>query len=270
MLFLFKKIRHSLMNNGKIARYLLYATGEILLVVIGILIALQVNNLNENRKDLNLERVYYKSLLIDLERDSLEYVEREENANGNLKKLANIISFIESGYDTLISFEPVNWVTANTEPFEGNSALAISLAQAGFVQFPLGYDYVISDLRSTGNLRLLRNDTLKNKILDYYNREKLYSLWRESYLQNRIDIDLEINYILDEGVRGAYNEEAEFQRYYELDMKELISRMKQRPALKPLAVGMSHIHRRIIRNCQREKAQVHQLMLDIRRELSRS
>ena len=51
MINLFRKIRRRLLNNGNFSRYLLYAAGEIILVVVGILIALQINNWNESRKN---------------------------------------------------------------------------------------------------------------------------------------------------------------------------------------------------------------------------
>ena len=49
MIKLFRKIRQGLLTENKFGKYVLYAIGEIVLVVIGILIALQVNNWNENR-----------------------------------------------------------------------------------------------------------------------------------------------------------------------------------------------------------------------------
>jgi hypothetical protein len=52
MISFFRKIRHNLLNEGKTARYFKYAIGEIMLVVIGILIALQINNWNEEKKSL--------------------------------------------------------------------------------------------------------------------------------------------------------------------------------------------------------------------------
>lgn len=55
----FRNIRISLLKQGKTARYLKYALGEILLVMIGILLALQVNNWNDHRKqDENLKKIY--------------------------------------------------------------------------------------------------------------------------------------------------------------------------------------------------------------------
>ena len=71
MLRLFRQIRQRLLTNNKFSKYLLYAIGEILLVVIGILIALQVNNWNESRKlrqtELALLGVIYENLTNDLE-----------------------------------------------------------------------------------------------------------------------------------------------------------------------------------------------------------
>jgi len=58
MLKFFRTIRKKLIEEDNVRKYLLYAIGEILLVVIGILIALQVNNWNEERK-LNLLEVSY-------------------------------------------------------------------------------------------------------------------------------------------------------------------------------------------------------------------
>jgi len=51
MVTIFSRVREKLIASGSVTKYLLYATGEVLLVVIGILLALQVNNWNEQRKD---------------------------------------------------------------------------------------------------------------------------------------------------------------------------------------------------------------------------
>jgi len=51
MIPFFRKIRKTLADDDKPIKYFKYAIGEVILVVIGILIALQINNANENRKD---------------------------------------------------------------------------------------------------------------------------------------------------------------------------------------------------------------------------
>ena len=58
MLTFLRKIRKSLLDTGATRKYLVYAVGEIALVVIGILIALQINNWNEWRKERTLELNY--------------------------------------------------------------------------------------------------------------------------------------------------------------------------------------------------------------------
>ncbi len=62
MIKFFRKIRHKLLTENKFSKYVLYAIGEILLVVIGILIALQINNRNEWRKDRVKEKIILKDL----------------------------------------------------------------------------------------------------------------------------------------------------------------------------------------------------------------
>ncbi|MFD2824438.1 DUF6090 family protein [Lacinutrix iliipiscaria] len=66
MIKFFRKIRQNLLMENKTGKYFKYAIGEIILVVIGILIALQINNWNENRKSQKLEAQIYTELKSDL------------------------------------------------------------------------------------------------------------------------------------------------------------------------------------------------------------
>ncbi|MBO6881385.1 hypothetical protein [Winogradskyella sp.] len=65
MIKFFRHIRHSLINENRTKKYLLYAVGEIILVVIGILIALQINNWNQNR----INRIAEKDIIRKLNKD---------------------------------------------------------------------------------------------------------------------------------------------------------------------------------------------------------
>ena len=69
MIKFFRKIRKKLLSESKFNRYLIYAIGEITLVVIGILIALQVNNWNQSQIELRKIKGYAKALISDLESD---------------------------------------------------------------------------------------------------------------------------------------------------------------------------------------------------------
>jgi sensor domain CHASE-containing protein len=58
MIKFFRRIRQQLLSENKFSKYLLYAIGEIILVVIGILIALQINNNNNYNEQRKIEREY--------------------------------------------------------------------------------------------------------------------------------------------------------------------------------------------------------------------
>lgn len=81
----FRRIRRKLANDNQIFKYSKYAIGEIALVVIGILIALQINNWNEKRKlDLSKEE-YYNQILVDLNKEI-------ENINSRMVALDSSIA----------------------------------------------------------------------------------------------------------------------------------------------------------------------------------
>jgi len=66
MIRLFRKIRHKLLSENSYGIYILYASGEIVLVVIGILFALQIDNWNENRSIRNAEQLLLGNLKLEI------------------------------------------------------------------------------------------------------------------------------------------------------------------------------------------------------------
>ena len=70
MIKFFRKIRQELLSENRFSKYLIYAIGEIVLVVIGILIALQINNWNEGRKNDQKEALLIKNIIEDLQLDA--------------------------------------------------------------------------------------------------------------------------------------------------------------------------------------------------------
>ena len=94
MIKFFRRIRQKLLRDNQFSKYLLYAIGEILLVVIGILIALQINTWNEEVKNQKNEYSFYMDILSDLEKDSVKlndltlyYKNRIEHAAWLLEKV---------------------------------------------------------------------------------------------------------------------------------------------------------------------------------------
>jgi uncharacterized protein YnzC (UPF0291/DUF896 family) len=100
----FRRIRQQLLKNNRIRNYFFYAIGEIVLVVVGILLALQINNWNENRKRQALKDNYLQSLRSDL-KDDLEglntRLEFEEENIEQLRNFKNRLSSAEASVDTL-------------------------------------------------------------------------------------------------------------------------------------------------------------------------
>jgi hypothetical protein len=91
MIKFFRHIRKSLIEQNKMSKYFKYAVGEILLVVIGILIALQINNWNEHQKKRNLKNEYIVSLINDYTKDTTQLNARLVRNKQRLNRI-NVIS----------------------------------------------------------------------------------------------------------------------------------------------------------------------------------
>lgn len=89
-----KKIRNKLLKEGKLGKYIFYAIGEIFLVVIGILIALQVNNYNVKRKDKLVEFQYYQTIKVQLIEDRELLNNEAYNLTGRIDDYAAGMTFI--------------------------------------------------------------------------------------------------------------------------------------------------------------------------------
>lgn len=118
MVKFFRHIRKSLLNEGNSTKYLKYAIGEILLVVIGILIAVQINNWNEGRLNKISETKLLKELLEDVKVDSIFFLARQDYLLQHLEQVKNLNS-ISSGNstDSILNI-----------PYNGNPIFDISVA----------------------------------------------------------------------------------------------------------------------------------------------
>jgi hypothetical protein len=145
----FRKIRHRLLGKGKFRKYLLYAGGEIILVVIGILIALQINNWSERRKERIAERDFYCKLLEDFELD-------RQNI-GRLYKESNYK--IETAKKLLLELPQKN---------KSKEYLIDTYIQALRTNVFAPSRVAILDITSSGNLKLIKRDSLKQNLIRYY------------------------------------------------------------------------------------------------------
>ena len=92
MLTLFRRIRRTLVSENRFSKYLVYAVGEIVLVVIGILIALQINNWNNESNDRKKEAIILKQIHSDFKSNKKQL---DSIVRINQKKLHAITVFID-------------------------------------------------------------------------------------------------------------------------------------------------------------------------------
>jgi len=145
----FRKIRKALADDNKPIKYLRYAIGEIILVVIGILIALGINNWNEERKNKLIESEYYCKLLADFELDRQNIAKLYKESEHKIETSKRLLLELNNK-DKDKSFLVNNYLQA--------------LRTNAFVPSKVA----MSDLVSSGRLNLLTNDSLKNNLVRYY------------------------------------------------------------------------------------------------------
>lgn len=96
MIKFFKHIRKKLINQSRVRKYFLYAFGEIILVVIGILIALQINNANEKRKATLQEITILKNIQEDILLDTLDVSFNIDKHNEFIDAEKRLLHFLQS------------------------------------------------------------------------------------------------------------------------------------------------------------------------------
>ncbi|WP_296380298.1 DUF6090 family protein [Winogradskyella sp.] len=145
MIKFFRRFRQQLLSDNKFSKYFIYAIGEIVLVVIGILIALQLNNYNEILNENNLEKKAINNLKLDFHYNQAEL----EKSIGELKETRKACYLIldQTGnkhQDSFIIDSLLQLVPSIPQYFPQN----------GFLM----------DLISSGKLGIIENDNLRNKL----------------------------------------------------------------------------------------------------------
>lgn len=158
-----------MINDNKVTKYVLYAIGEILLVVIGILIALNINNNNEKNKQRALELHYLKNIKTDLQMNITHldaYIDTRQKAINSAK---TIIEHYEG--KPITDLEAFNVHTVNIYTWRKFNQI----------------NNTFQELMNSGNLALISNDSIKNILL---NMESLYKEMKDEEAHFRYDAEL--------------------------------------------------------------------------------
>lgn len=175
----FKKIRQVAISENKFWRYITYAFGEIILVVIGILIALTINNWNQNRSERTLEQGYISALMEDAQTD-----------------LANFDSIISLNESRVLHLDSLAALSYNFEENSGKDAELMiwyikSLKHPDFITQT---DRTLSQLKNSG-MRLIESKAKIDAIINYEKSfEKLTNQqqWYEGGLKELVEVGIHI------------------------------------------------------------------------------
>ena len=163
MIKFFRKIRQNLLLENKTGKYFKYAIGEIVLVVIGILLALSINNWNEDRKDKILEQNYLLKI--------------HEEFKNNKEQFDHIISMHRQSYKS------GNWIIENYNKPDIN----IDTLRKHLLVFRFSYTYnpsksSIDAIINSGKLGIIRDNELSSKLIEW---PELIADYQEEEIINR-------------------------------------------------------------------------------------
>ena len=162
MLKFFRHKRLNFMAQNKTGKYFKYAIGEIILVVIGILIALQINNWNENRKNSLKETQFLKSFKTDLLANKVELNRVITKTEYTFISVDSILQFKRGELDTLSLMSFVYCMMDAT-------AFTVFQTQEGTIQ----------DIMGSGNLDIIKNDSIRLAIGSWHANLKTIREWEK-------------------------------------------------------------------------------------------
>lgn len=157
MVRFFRKIRQNLLSKSELSKYLFYAVGEIILVVIGILIALQINTWNQTKVDIKNEEKF----LFEIKENLAEDLQKIDTLLlANKRKLISI--------DTAYHFLSL----IDTQPMMGRK-FSYQMPIITNLRLFKPTKVAFSNITATGKIDLLRSDPLRKEISRYYSDNPL-------------------------------------------------------------------------------------------------
>ncbi|MFD2100413.1 DUF6090 family protein [Flagellimonas iocasae] len=205
---IFQKIRKTLLSENKFTNYLLYAIGEIVLVVIGILLALQINTWNQEKISRNEEQFYLKKLQVNLVQDTVYLSNRMRQLNFTLDSLNSLEALIRD---------------KKLKDFTSENMFRSLIGLFRFQPQTSTFDNLIS----TGKLELISNQSIVDSLFNYYNDLNNYTNQQlaadETYTRQTIGPKLlEIEGGIFKGSKSSMSKDDEIFVLNAIDLKRLL------------------------------------------------
>lgn len=237
MIKIFRKNRQNSLTEGKTGNYIKYAIGETVLVVIGILIALQINNYNEERKLHRLRQDYYKQILVNLKDDNKDVEKAIKRIDSSITNY-NIYTetFKEPNLPVVVIIQNLIKIRNDNHPFEFQNA-------------------TIKSLISNGETKLLDPD-IANYLTNYNTSKEVLKTTFQTYKNSYFAIFKEV--LMDgygfgsrlsnqkELLRVISNQQREQQMYIKLDAYHLYKSENEKWFIKSLRGLLKEIDNAII------------------------
>jgi len=182
MIKFFRKIRQQLITENKFSKYILYAIGEIVLVVIGILIALQINTSNDNRKKSIIKKSYLERLNNDINTE-LETIEQRIHYYEVVREAAEV------------TYKQIELINLDGKINKKSFIIRAYLASNIWTYRKANDTY--TELISTGDLTLLSDSNLRKELANYYSQlDGLSSYWLSytdyrDYIRRLIPVEIQ-------------------------------------------------------------------------------
>lgn len=206
-----------------------WASRELLIVVVGVLIALGLDSWRQSIAEDRTETAYLESLLEDLDNDATELDRAHRQAMTTERAARTVLDVIE-GRDAGIAAD----------------SLALALEYAGFLYLPAYFPYTFNELVNTGNLRIIRDPRLRREIASYYNFIESEKQWWDRYrriqatytqvAQGTLGPDIRARIMMSEPIEASSD-----------DRQRILGELSARPSLAAALEGMIWLQGRQVR-----------------------
>ena len=170
MLGIYRRLRKTLLDEGRLQKYLVYAIGEIILVVVGILIALAINDRRHWKQDREDEKIYLSRLVEDLNMDNVDIKAANLFA---YKRIAISTWVLEQLGDSSANFEP-KFLLKNAdeiEPVNQNwtkDSLGLAITRLMSARIFDHNEVTFQEMISTSKIQVIQDLTLRSAINQHY------------------------------------------------------------------------------------------------------